>query len=255
MDLHYHARVTCVGYGFCRGPRPSHSICFFALLLALLGGCVPASKAQQTLFNVPSADVLDKGKVYGEVDVAFKLAKPRFSSFVPRIVLGVGGGGEIGLNVIGNIQPGADPMTLVPAIKWKLYDGAGNGWALLVGNNLFIPLRIRSYDVGNYFYAEVSKSFSTRTRLTLGGYHFTRNVVAENAQRAGGQFGFEQPVTKRLTIQADWLTGRHANGYFTPGFAYKLNSKLTCYFGYSLGNSNVTNGNHLFYSEVGFNFN
>jgi hypothetical protein len=49
-------------------------------------------------------------------------------------------------------------------------------------------------------------------------------------------------------------TGRHANGYFTPGVAYKLTPKLTGYLGYSLGNDRVTRGNHFFYAEAGFNF-
>jgi hypothetical protein len=232
----------------------SNRLCAAFFLLTLVSAITTVA-VQQTLFNVPSTDVLDKGKVYGEVDIPFRVVEPRFSSFVPRIVVGAGRRVELGLNLTGNVQPGADATTLVPAVKWQPYAGSKNGWAFVVGNNLFIPVRNRSYDLGNYAYAEVSKTFSTRTRVTAGGYHFTRNVVAPNAQRAGGQFGFEQPVTKKFLIQADWFTGSHANGYFTPGFAYKLNSQLTGYFGYSLGNRNVTRGNHFLYAEVGFNFN
>ena len=203
---------------------------------------------------MPSADVLDRGQVYFELDASFKPVEPEFSSFVPRVVIGVGGRVEIGLNVTGNVQPGADTTTLVPTVKWKPYDGGDNGWAFFAGNNLFIPVRNRPYAVGNYAYAAVSKTFGTKTRLTAGGYHFTKDVVAPGAQRAGGQFGFEQPVTKRLTLQADWFTGRHSNGYFTPGVAYKLSPKVTGYLGYSLGNDRITRGNHFFYAEVGFNF-
>lgn len=242
-------------YVCCPGARSPHLASFTALLLLLLSGFLSTAKAQQTLFNVPSTDVLDRGKVYGELDVSFKSVEPEFSSFVPRVVVGVGSRVEVGLNVTGNVQPGADITTLVPTIKWKPYDGGDNGWAFVVGNNLFIPVRNRSYAAGNYAYAEFSKTFPTRMRLTAGFYHFTKNVVAPRAQRAGGQFGFEQPVSERFAVQADWFTGRHANGYFTPGFSYKLTPKLTGYFGYSLGNSNVTRGNHFFYAEVGFNFN
>jgi hypothetical protein len=228
---------------------------FILILLPTFSLTIRTVRAQQTLFNVPTTDILDKGKVYGEVDAPFRVVEPRFSSFVPRIVVGVGNHVEVGVNITGNIQPGADTTTLVPAIKWKPYDGGKNGWAFVAGNNLFIPLRNRSYKVGNYAYAQFSKTFSTRTRLTLGGYYFTKDVVAPRAQRAGGQLGFEQPITKNFGVQADWFTGRHTNGYFTPGFLYKLNSNLTGYFGYSLGNSNVTKGNHFLYAEVGFNFN
>jgi hypothetical protein len=224
----------------------------FLLLFSLMP--MPVS-AQQTLFNVPTTDVLDRGKVYGEMDIPFRVVTPRFSSFVPRVVIGIGHRTEVGLNITGNIQPGADTTTLMPTIKWKAYDGGRNGWVFVVGNNFFIPVRNHSYKAGNYAYAGLSKIFRTKTRATFGGYHFSENVVAPHAQRAGGQFGFEQPLAKRLMIQADWFTGKHANGYFTPGIAYKVTPKLIGYFGYSLGNSGIRNGNHFLYAEIGINFN
>ncbi|MGH9903862.1 MAG: hypothetical protein ACRD68_18790, partial [Pyrinomonadaceae bacterium] len=179
----------------------------------------------------------------------------RFSSFVPRIVVGTGGRVEIGLNVTGNIQPGADSTTLVPAIKFKAYDGGDNGWSIVLGDHVFIPVRNKSYDAGNYVYAQVSKSFKTKTRLTAGGYHFSDNVVAAGAQRAGGQFGFEQPINSKFGVAADWYTGKHAAGYFTPGFNFKPHPKVTGYVGYSIGNTGAANGNHFVYTAVGINFN
>lgn len=224
---------------------------------ALMCGVSPAH-AQQTIFNVPSTDVLDRGKVYSELDVSFKptdsTAVNKFSSFVPRVVFGAGSGIEFGLNVTGNIQPGADSTTLVPAIKWKPYQGKDNGVAIAIGDHVFIPVRNRAYNAGNYVYAEISKTFKSGTRVTAGGYDFTRNVVA-SANRSGGQFGFEQPLDKKLTLAADWFTGKHSAGYFTPGIVCKVGPKVTGYAGYSIGNMNVSNGNHFFLLEVGYNFN
>jgi hypothetical protein len=159
------------------------------------------------------------------------------------------------LNITGNINPGPDSTSLVPAIKYKAYDGGDNGWAIVLGDHLFVPVRNKSYDIGNYVYAQASKTFSTKTRLTFGGYHFSDNVVAANSQRAGGQFGFEQPITSKFGVAADWYTGKHAAGYFTPGFNFKPHPKVTGYVGYSIGNSGVSNGNHFFYSAIGINFN
>src|SRR6266576_4442365 len=76
----------------------------------------------------------------------------KFSSFVPRVVAGVGGRVEVGLNITGNIQPGPDATTLVPAIKWKAYQGKENGVAIVVGDHLFLPVRNRAYNAGNYVY-------------------------------------------------------------------------------------------------------
>jgi hypothetical protein len=227
--------------------------------LALLFGS--SVRAQQTIFNVPSTDVLPKGKVYFELDVPFKPNNDpnnlvgHFSSFVPRIVVGAGSRIEVGLNVTGNIQPGADATTLVPAVKYKAYDGADNGWAIVAGDHLYVPVRNKAYNLGNYVYLEASKTFKTNTRITFGGYHFSDNVVAPNAQRAGGQFGFEQTVNSKFSVVADWYTGKHAAGYFTPGITFKPHPKVTGYFGYSIGNTGASRGNHYFLAEIGINFN
>lgn len=225
-----------------------------AVLVSLL--VLPATGyAQQTVFNVPTTDVLDPGKVYFELDISAKPNEPKFSSFVPRVVVGTGGRVEVGLNLTGNIQPGTDSTTLVPAVKWKVHDGGDNGWAVAVGNNLFIPVRNKSYDLGTYSYTMVQKTFKTKTRVGAGGYFFSKNVLAPDANRAGGQFTFEQPVTGKFGVQADWFTGKHANGYFTPGGYYKFTKKLTGYAAYSIGNANATSGNHFLYFELGYNFN
>ena len=216
-----------------------------------------STHAQQTIFNVPTTDVLDRGKVYAELDVSLKPTDSaivnKFSSFVPRVVVGAGSRIEIGLNITGNIQPGPDTTTLVPAFKWKPYQGQNNGVAIAVGDHLYLPVRNRAYNAGNYVYAEISKTFKSGTRVTAGGYDFTGSVVA-TANRAGGQFGFEQPLTKKVTLAADWLTGKHAAGYFTPGLVFKVGPKVTSYAGYSIGNQSPSKGNHFFLLELGYNF-
>lgn len=109
-----------------------------ALFVALtISGSTVKVRAQQTFFNVPTTDVLDRGKVYFEMDISVKPndtdALSHFSSFVPRLVVGTGGNVEVGLNILGNIQPGPDATTLVPAIKWTFYSGKDNGWAMVLG--------------------------------------------------------------------------------------------------------------------------
>jgi len=224
----------------------------FAFIFSLL--LAANSQAQQTIFNVPTADVLDRGKVYAELDVSFKPNEPRFSSFVPRVVVGTGGNVEVGLNVTGNIQPGADSTTLVPTVKWKFYQNEDEGVALFAGTNFYIPVRNRAYNFGTYSYAAVSKTIN-KTRLTGGGYVASNTVFAPNAVRGGGQFGIEQTLNSKFTLAADWITGKHASGYFTPGLIYKPHPKVTTYWSYSIGNAGVSNGNHFFLFELGYNFN
>lgn len=230
---------------------------FVIILMSILVFTYGAA-AQQTIYNVPSTDVLDKGKVYVELDASFKPndqdALSKFSSFVPRVVVGVGKNVEVGLNIIGNIQPGADATTLVPTVKWKFYQNEKKGIAVIAGTNFYIPVRNRAYDFGSYSYVEVSKTIKN-TRLTGGGYVASENVFAANATRGGGQFGIEQTINKKFSVAADWITGRHASGYFTPGVIWKPHPKVTTYWAYSIGNADAVSGNHFFLFEVGYNFN
>jgi hypothetical protein len=235
------------------------SIKFGASFFIALAFCVISINAQQTIFNVPSSDILGKGKVYVELDATFRFDDSRtinrFSGFVPRIVAGTGGDVEVGLNLNGNIQPGADATTLVPNVKWRVYNNEDRGVSIVVGNNVFIPVRNKSYNIGNYAYAQVSKTIKSTngTRLTAGGFYFTKNVVS-TAARGGAQFGFEQPVNKYLNINADYYTGRHAAGYFTPGVAFKPHPRVTGYVGYQIGNDNPRS-NNFFYAAIGVNLN
>jgi hypothetical protein len=222
------------------------------LLFALLAAIAAPSAAQETIFNVPSGDVLDKGKVYGEFDFAYSWDASA-GTYTPRVVAGVGHRIEIGINLNGFASPGPSQAAPTPTIKWKAYDGGKSGWAVILGDDLFIPVQNRTYDAGNYFYAELTKTIN-QTRFTLGAFDFTSNVVA-SGNKAGGQFGIEQPVGKRVTVAADWFTGHQSAGYFTPGVVVKLSQKATGYAGYEIGNSGALNGNRLLLLEIGWNFN
>ena len=120
---------------------------------------------------------------------------------------------------------------------------------------MFIPVHNRAYDAGIYTYVMTQKTLNQSTRVGFGGYFFSKNVVAANANRAGGQFTFEQPLNKKVTVAADWFTGRHSAGYFTPGIIFKVGSKITGYVSYTIGNQNASRGNHFFLLEFGYSFN
>lgn len=209
--------------------------------------------AQETVFNVPSGDVLDFGKVYSELDVSYR-SSDSLKTFTPRLVVGVGHRLEVGVNINSVTAPVASQTTITPTIKWKLFDSSENGWSFLVGDNLFLPVQNRGYDAGTWVYAQAVKSWKTNTRATFGAYYASRNVFA-SFQRAGGQFAIEQAVNKRVTLAADWFTGNSSAGYATPGIIFKLTPKLTWYVSYQIGNSGVTNGNHQALTELGWNLN
>jgi len=224
---------------------------FFALFVALFAA--KSAYAQETIFDVPSADILDKGKVYGELDGTIRPVNP-IETLTPRVVVGIGHQIEIGVNFDGLTTPVTGELDLSPTIKWRLWKLGTTGWSLYVGDDLFFPVRQRTYNAGNYSYAFFAKEWKHGTRIGIGGYDFTKNVVAA-ANRAGGQFTLEQKVSSRITLAAEWYTGNNATGYVNPGAVIKISSKLTGYAAYQIGNAGVTKGNHQFLWELGYNFN
>jgi hypothetical protein len=209
--------------------------------------------AQETVFNVPSADVLEKGKAYAELDSTVRPVDPMVG-FTPRFVVGTGYGIEVGMNFAGWTSPTPGELEIVPTIKWKIWKGKASGWTFFIGDNLFFPVARRTFNAGNYSYAAFAKEWKHGTRVSFGGYDFTRNVVAD-ANRAGGQFSIEQQLNKRVGLAADWYTGKQSVGYVSPGAVIKLTSKLTLFAAYQIGNSGLTSGNHQFLWELGYNFN
>jgi hypothetical protein len=232
-------------------PKPIRLFQFSVLLFAMLAS--NRAYGQETVFDVPSADVLDRGKVYGELDGT---ARPvnAFFTFTPRVVVGLGGGVEAGVNFNGLSSPTLGQLDIAPTIKWRLWNRKSSGWSFYAGDDLFFPVRDRTYNAGNYFYAAFAKQWTEGTRITFGGYDFTKNVVA-TANRAGGQFTFEQQLGRRLTLAAEWYTGNQSDGYVNTGAVIKLSPKLTLYAAYQVGNAGVTMGNHQFLWELGYNFN
>ena len=227
------------------------SLKFLALLVIAFP--VFGAHGQETVFDVPSADILDKGKVYGELDGTVRTTDP-LVTFTPRVVVGIGRGIEIGANFDGPSAPRLGQLDISPTVKWRMWRHKSAGWSFFVGDDLFLPVSQRTYNAGNYVYASLVKEWKHGTRIAIGGYDFSRNVVAR-ANRAGGQFTFEQQVNNRLTLAAEWYTGNTAVGYANPGLILKLTSKLTLYGAYQIGNAGVTKGNHQFLYEIGYNFN
>ncbi|MFZ0735685.1 MAG: hypothetical protein WBL70_20370 [Candidatus Acidiferrales bacterium] len=229
-------------------------ILYFQFLLLLLAAFpVSSAYAQETVFDVPSADILDKGKVYGELDGTVNVPDT-LATFTPRVVVGIGHGIEIGMNFDGLSAPTSGQFEISPALKWQLWKAGTSGWSFFVGDDLFFPVHQRTYDAGNYAYATFAKQWQQGTRITFGAYDFTRDVVA-TGNRAGGEFTFEQPIDKRLTLAAEWYTGNSSVGYVNPGAIIKLSSQFTLYAAYQIGNSGLTKGNHQFLWELGYNFN
>jgi hypothetical protein len=90
--------------------------CLVAAFLVLTTAFAAPALAQETIFNVPSGDILDKGKVHGEFDFSY-LRDASAGTYTPRVVAGIGHRVEAGINATGITSPGPSQTSPTPTIK------------------------------------------------------------------------------------------------------------------------------------------
>jgi hypothetical protein len=220
-----------------------------AAALVFLSALSAFSLAQQTIFNVPSADVLDKGKTYLEADALGRPQDPSFSFFTMRGVYGFGSNIEAGANFGGFAASGRSVPFATVNIKWQPWHN--DNLAFTTGAfGLFYLRGSRDGDPAALGYGEASYKLPTNTRLSVGGYWASSGYAAPDPQ-AGALIGFEQKINDHLNLIADWLSGNNALGYFTPGVSVPLGN-WTIYAGYSIKNGD-SKGNAILF-ELGFTF-
>ncbi|HEY2797397.1 MAG TPA: hypothetical protein VGK26_05860 [Thermoanaerobaculia bacterium] len=207
------------------------------------------ARAQQTIFNVPSGDVLDKGKTYLELDVLGRPQDPSFGFFTMRGVYGFGWNIEAGANFGGFAASGRSVPVATVDIKWQPWHS--DKLAFTTGAfGLFYLRGSRDGNPAALWYGEASYKLPTNTRLSAGGYWASSGYAASDPQ-AGALLGFEQRVNDHLNLIADWLSGNNSLGYFTPGVSVPLGN-WTIYAGYSIKNGD-SRGNAILF-ELGITF-
>ncbi|HSS44030.1 MAG TPA: hypothetical protein VLO07_01720, partial [Thermoanaerobaculia bacterium] len=192
--------------------RPFKSV----LGVAILTAAVSSASGQQTIFNVPTADVLDRGKLYSETDWLWRPTGPRFvTGSLLRGVYGFGGNVEGGINFAGFNTPGRSVPTAAPNVKWRPY--RSDVFTVTTGaSGVFFLRGVRDGAAGAMGYAHGAVKLATGTRLTAGGWWASSHYAGPGAEK-GGLFGVEQPIASTVTLAADWYTGRNGLGYASPG--------------------------------------
>ena len=232
-----------------------------AFALSVIGALTTMQRqtafAQSTIFNIPSTDVVAKKKVYFEFDLITHLESHDdggFQSYVPRVVVGLGKGVEMGLNVGATDSAGPTFVEAQPNIKWRFYANENSGMAMTVGAIAYTPLKDRSsFDTFGFFYGNMSKKFKGDhgPRFTVGGYGLGGYDVA-GVDKGGAMVGYEQPLTKKVSFVADWFSGENRFGYVTPGFSFTLPKNSLFNIGYSIGNTGRKNNGLFVYYGVTF---
>jgi hypothetical protein len=232
-----------------------------AFTLSVIGALIvlqgQTAFAQSTIFNIPTTDVVAPKKVYFEFDFLSHLESHDnggFQTYDPRVVVGVGKGVEVGLNVAATNSAAPTVVYAQPNIKWRFYANEDSGMAMSAGAIAYTPLKDRSVnDSFGFFYGNISKKFKGDygPRLTVGGYGLGGYDFA-GLDKGGAIVGYEQPLAKRVSFVADWFSGKNGFGYATPGFSFALPKNQLINVGYSFGNYGRKNNALFVYYGVTF---
>ncbi|TAM48393.1 MAG: hypothetical protein EPN53_10125 [Acidobacteria bacterium] len=206
-----------------------------------LAGCafIAPAAAQQTLFNVPSADVLPAGKLYLEEDNFWRPGRLEDTYVTLRAVAGLGSAIEAGVNVGGLAAQGRSAPAAILAVKWQPVHASR--WAVTTGiSGQFFLRGSREGSPSAHAYAHAAWTPGEKTRFT-GGVWYATSGYADAGVTKGVLGGIEQRLSSTLLFQADWYSGRNGLGTFTPGFSWTI-EQWVVYAGYSVKNGD-SNGN------------
>lgn len=231
-----HSRLRQLGIGLAGG------------LLLLL----PSVGAQQTIYNVPSADILEKRHVFLEHESQFRGWAPgRYWYGTHYFSYGLGHQVELDATLYNLSSPPSGNMTLGTGLK--------AGMAVLPrkfprreirltgGSQLLVSLQ--GQGVGNWSYAHISGRVPRlNTRLTAGVSAGTSQLFGRSTVHFIG--GVEQPLTKRISLLADWYSGRHSIGFLTSGFSVALPRQTALFVGYQVPNNRNVAGGQGFTIEL-----
>lgn len=211
--------------------------------------------AQSGIFFVPSTDTQEKKSLHVTFEAYSHFAKYEntgFQSYGPSLVYGLRKNVEIGVNYYFTYDIDGGAHELQPNIKWKAYESENNGVAVSVGTVAFIPLNKKAGDrVTAQFYVNASKTFEAAKDMRLtGGIYGMANTSADFGTRSGVMVGFEQPITKKFKLLADWASGKNSLGYSNFGFSYDLKRSQNLSIAYTIGNSG--RGNNFLSVHYGF---
>jgi hypothetical protein len=216
--------------------------------------------AQSTLFSIPSTDAVAKGSIYLEFDFFAQMpttsGSDRLYVYVPRGVVGLGRGVEAGANLAMFHIPGSTQTYFQPNVKWRFAANDDKGVAASAGTMLHVPTNNRdTVDTFGMVYGNFSKKVQSTygPRFTIGPYGIY-SADGWSGPEGGVIAGYEQPIHPRVTILADWFSGKNFLGYFTPGVSFALPSSLLN-IGYSIGNDSYDgNNNRLLFIYYGVTF-
>lgn len=192
--------------------------------------------AQQTIFDVPSADVSGKKEWFYQHQTVIR-AWGGDRRWIQTNAFGAGVGHSLELDATWfNLDVRSRESVGSAGFKWS---------PRLNSEESAVPLHFVAGDMvefrsgqprsGNWTYAMLSAELPrSHTHLTGGVSSGTRVLFGERT--TGALAGVEQHLSERFMLQADWFSGKHDLAYLIPGAVYRVSRHWMVSLGYQIPN-------------------
>lgn len=230
------------------------------LATTVLTGFLSRATAQQTYFNVPSSDIVEKHEFAAQQQVNIAESVRSTTTFV----YGLGREWEIGLNLYNlDYRPSQrrfmrndstseqpySPLLLLNAQKaFDITDNLEVAIGAQTGMNL---TRVHQPEWVGYLYGHVAGSLhDEHYNWSFGGYTANPRYLGEG-QRAGFQAGFDAGIFyQKFHLLGDWISGTHDVGQLALGVEVYLGRHFPLAVGWQRANRD---GSQAFVVQLTYN--
>ncbi len=180
--------------------------------------------AQQTIINVPSADVLPKDSCIFKTSVKNQINENGYTRISPTTTVGIGHGMDLSFAVPVRIEQDYN-TTVNGDIGLKKVLFLGNSTRFTVGGNI-APSFNDSITPSTFTYAHLTKKVKkTKTSLTAGAYLQGDSKILNSG---GILVGVEQVIiSNKLRLAFDWFSGDNSKGNYAVGLKYRPSQTLS----------------------------
>ena len=219
-----------------------------SLIVLLLAGCGRLA-AQQNLFNIPAGDLTPKNKFFFQQQT--NVYALNYLEAKNHLVYGLGGGWEIGVNVVnlkmdfrrpaialnGRAEYPVKPMTPLAQLTTQKFFFLNSRFKTSIGTQIGTnPTRLGSEARATHFtYNTWVYEPRHHVKLVVGPYVSDRGTVGRG-NTIGVLAGFEFPVSKKLLVMGDFISGTNATSVSVLGINFLATKRVQLCLGGLLPN-------------------
>lgn len=222
-----------------------------ALLLA-----ATSLPAQSLIVGIPNAEATPKGAWFFTHESQVKATAPRAWNTFQFLTYGAGFGTELALSAVNFGRPATGNRTIALGFKTvhEFHDAALHRWEAKLTGGAMLPVSVDGNGAGTWLYSSGSVRIPrARTRLTVGPTYGTPQLFG--VEKLGMMAGIEQPLggwfRQRISLIADWYSGRHDLAAAIPAVQVNLPREFIVIAGYKFPNPGAPGGEAIVLEVAG----